>query len=118
MLTKSTKTPHVLESERGLMILTPDYLTTNQSEECPRAGHALLLEHCKRAHYPSRVRHSLGGMSLQGSPLPGKAIEPFLSNSPQTLSTRFNPAPVLGPQILATVHHLWISHLNLKITEK
>ena len=27
-----------LAGTRGLMMLTPDFLTINQSEECPRAG--------------------------------------------------------------------------------
>ena len=57
------------------MMLTPDYLTTNQSEECPWADHALLLEHFKMPYYPLLVRiHSFEGISPLWPPLPGKAI--------------------------------------------
>ena len=34
------------------MLLTPSYLTTNQSEEFPQADQALFLEHYKTLHYP------------------------------------------------------------------
>ena len=46
------------------MMLTPDDLTTNQSEECPQADHALLLEYYKTPHYPlPGGTHSLEGIS-------------------------------------------------------
>ena len=45
------------------MMLTPDYLTTDQSEEGPQADHALLLEHCKTPHYPLQGgTHSFEGI--------------------------------------------------------
>ena len=40
-------------------MLTPDDLTTNQSEECPRADHALLLEHCQTPTASSRAGHRI-----------------------------------------------------------
>ena len=44
------------------MTPTPDDLTSSQSEECPRADHALFLEHCKTPHYPLQGgTHSLEG---------------------------------------------------------
>ena len=76
-------------------MLTPDYLTTDQSEEGPRADHAPLLKHYETPHYPLQGgTHSLEGTTLPWPPLPGKAIKLFLSTSPKTLSPRFNPAPV------------------------
>ena len=76
-------------------MLTPDYLTTNQSEECPQADHPLLLEHYKTPHYPLQGgTYSLEGISLLWPPLPGRAVKLFLSTSPKTLSLRFNLAPV------------------------
>ena len=72
-------------------MLIPTYLTTNQSEECPLADHALLLEHCKTLHYPLQGRAlSLEGISLLWPPLPGKAIKLFLFISPKPLSLRLN----------------------------
>ena len=42
------------------MILTLNYLTTNQSEEFPEADHTLLFEHCKTPYYPLQGEsHSL-----------------------------------------------------------
>ena len=74
---------------------TPDYLTTNQSEECPRADHALLLEHCKTPHYPLQGGvQSFEGISPLWPPLPGKAIKLLFSTSPKTLSLHFYLAPV------------------------
>ena len=68
-------------------MLTPNYLTTNQSEECPRADHALLLEHYKIPHYPFQAgTHNLEGISPLWPRLPGKAIKLFLSTSPKTVS--------------------------------
>ena len=89
-----------LVGARRLMMLIPTYITTDQSEECPRAHHALLLEHCKTPYYPLQGgTHSLEDIR---PPLPGKAIQLFLSTSPKTLSPRFNPAPMYSGQILAT----------------
>ena len=41
-------------------MLTPNYITTNQSEACPWADHAPLLEHCETPHYP----HSGAGSTV------------------------------------------------------
>ena len=35
------------------------HLDTNQSEDCPRADHTMLLEHHKTPHHPSRVGHTV-----------------------------------------------------------
>ena len=79
-------------------MLISNYLTTKQLEECLRADHALLHEHCKMPQYLLQGGpHSLEGTSLLCSPLPGKAIKLFLSTSPKTLSLRLNPASVLRP---------------------
>ena len=49
---------------RRLMMLTPHYLITNRSEECPQADHALLFEYYKISHSPIQGRsHSLEGIS-------------------------------------------------------
>ena len=72
------------------MTLTPNYLTTNQSEESPRADHALLFEHCKTPHYHFQGQDSFQGISPLWPPLPGKAIKLFFSTSPQTLAIRVN----------------------------
>jgi len=77
-------------------MLTPDDLTTNQSEECPRADHTLLLEHCQTPHclLQSRTQdHSFEGISPLWPPLSGKAIQLFFSTSSQTRSLRFYSAP-------------------------
>ena len=48
-------------------MLTPTYLPTSQSEACPPADHALLLEHCKTHHYPLQDgTHGLEGISPCG----------------------------------------------------
>ena len=63
---------------RRLVMLTPDYLTTNQSEVCPLADHALLPEHYKTPHNPLQGgTHSSEGISPLWPPLPGKAIKLF-----------------------------------------
>ena len=60
-------------------MLTPDYLTANQSEERPRADHTLLLEHYKTPHYPLQGgTHSLEDVSPLWPPLSGKAIKATL----------------------------------------
>ena len=67
-------------------MLIPDYLTTNQSEECPWADHAPLLEHYKTPHYPLQGgTHSLEGRSQLCPPFPGKARKLFFSTSSKTL---------------------------------
>ena len=78
-------------------MLTPDDLTTNQSEECPLADHTLLLEHCQTPHclLQSRTKdHSFEGISPLWPPLSGKAIQLFFSTSSQTRSLCFYSAPV------------------------
>ena len=52
-----------LVGARRLMTLAPDDLATHQSEECPRADHALLLKHYKTPHYPLQGGHSPWGTS-------------------------------------------------------
>ena len=51
-------------------MLTPDDLTTNQSEECPQAGHALLFEPLLlNATLPLPLQvgtHSFEGISPRG----------------------------------------------------
>ena len=72
---------------------TPDDLTTSQSEECPQADHALLLEHRETSHDALQGgTHSLEGVSPLWPSLPGKAMKLCLSTSPKTLSPRCNPA--------------------------
>ena len=72
-------------------MLTPAYLPTNQSGECPRADHAP-LNHCyKTPHYPLQVgTHSFEGISLPWPCLLGKAVKLFFSTSPKTLSLRLD----------------------------
>ena len=72
---------------------TPTYLTTNQSEKCPRTEcHALLLgPYDKSPHCPLQVEtHSFEGIDPLWPPLSVKAIKLFFSTSPQTLSSRVN----------------------------
>ena len=74
-------------------MLTPTYLNTNQSEECPQADHALfkpLLENSSLPPAGWDIFSSFEGISLLWPPLPGKAIKLFFSTSPQTPSLRFN----------------------------
>ena len=72
--------------ETRLIVLTPDYLTTNQSGECAPADVALLVKHFKTGHYPLQDRtHSLDRSSPLWPPLPGNAVKLFLSTSPKTL---------------------------------
>ena len=86
------------------MLPTPDYLTTNQSEEGPRADHAPLLELLQDSSLtPSRAGHSLMGISPLWPPLPGKAMKLFFSPSPKTLSPTLNSASVQRGWVLATV---------------
>ena len=67
-------------------MLTPDGIITSQSEEHPRDGHTLLLEH-HDSTTPSRVGAlSFEGIGLLWPPLPDKAIKLFLPASPQTVS--------------------------------
>ena len=80
---------------KSLRMVTPDYLTTNQSKKCPRADYALLLEHYKTPYYPLRGgTHSSEGNCPLWPPLPGKAIKLLFFISPKTLSLSFYPAPV------------------------
>ena len=59
------------------MLETSPY--ANQSENCPQADNALLLEHYKTPHYPLQGgSQSLEGISSLWPPLPGKAIKAIL----------------------------------------
>ena len=74
-------------------MLASTYLTINQSEEYPRVDHSLVLNTVS-PRYPSQVGHTVLQALTGCGPFAGKVIKLFLSNSPQTLSLRFNPAPV------------------------
>jgi hypothetical protein len=64
---------------KSLRMVTPDYLTTNQSKKCPRADYALLLEHYKTPYYVLQGQpHGLQGISPLWPLLPGKAIKATL----------------------------------------
>ena len=93
-----------LVGTRRLMMLTPNYFTTNQSEKCLQADNPCSLNHSYKTPYYSLQSgtHRPKGMNLLCPPLPGKAIKLFLSTSPKTLSPRFNLALVYRGQILAT----------------
>ena len=85
-------------------MLTPNYLITNQSEKCPAADHALLLEHDQAPYYPLLGgTHSFEGTNPLWPPLPGKAIKLFFSTSPKSLSLRFNSVSGYRGQISATL---------------
>ena len=91
-------------------MLTPSYLTTSQSEQCPRVDHIQLLQH-KTPQYPLLGgSYNLEGTGLPGLPLPGKAMKLFLPTSPQTPALRFNLTPVHWSQILAALK----PHMNTK----
>ena len=68
-----------LVGTRRLMMLTPHYLTSNQSEH-PCADHALFLA----------CSHSLEGISPLWPPLPGKVIKVLFSVSPTHPNTVLN----------------------------
>ena len=76
-------------------MLSPNYLTTNQSEECSWADRALLTKYCKYSscylplHPTTWKGYSLEGINLLWSPLSVKALKLFLSFSLKTLSLRF-----------------------------
>ena len=71
-------------------MLTPHYLTSNQSEH-PCADHALFLACYKIPHYPPQGRsHSLEGISPLWPPLPGKVIKVLFSVSPTHPNTVLN----------------------------
>ena len=85
---------------RRLMMLTPTYLTTNQSEECPQADHVLLNYYCKTFHYTSRLGHTaLRALARCGFSGPGKAIKLFFSTSAKTVCLRLNLVPGYRGQI-------------------
>ena len=72
-------------------MLTPTYLTTNPSEECPETDHALV--YYNTSPYVSKVgTDGFEGISPVCPPLPGKAIKLSFSTSPRTLSLRFDLA--------------------------
>ena len=90
--------PQTIETRR-LIKLTPDYLTINQSEDCPQ-DHAWTD---KTSHYPFRL--NVEGISSLRPPSPGRAIKLFFSASPKTLSSRFNLLSMYRGQI--QYHYLW-----------
>ena len=51
------------------------HLDANQSENCPRAGHALLLDRYKTPHYPCRVGTVSEALAHCVPSLPGKEIK-------------------------------------------
>ena len=55
-------------------MLTPNYLTTSQSEDCPRSDHTLPFEHCKTPQYLLQ-----GWLYSLWPSLPGRATKLFLS---------------------------------------
>ena len=68
-------------------MLTSNYLTTNQPEECPGVNHVLLLEHYKTPYHPLHGgTHSFEGIILLWPHLPGKAVKLSFSTSCKTLS--------------------------------
>ena len=68
-------------------MLTPTFLTTNQSEKCPQADHTLPFEPLLQnsSLLPLGQDNSFEGISLWWPLLPGKAIKLFFSTSPKTL---------------------------------
>ena len=78
-----------LAGNRKLVMLTTNYLTTSQSEECPQ-GDGVLLFTVKLLTTTLQVgTHNFEGVGLLWPPpLPGKAIKLFFSTLPKTL--RFN----------------------------
>ena len=65
-------------------MLTPIYLTTNQSEECPQLILPSLNNYYKIPHYPLCVTaYSFEGISPLWALLPGKETKIFLSTSPK-----------------------------------
>ena len=83
-------------------MLTPTYLTTNPSEECPQAYYSLF--YYKTCHYLPQVKtHGFEGVRLLSPLLPGKAIKRLFSTSPQTLSLRFDLVLVYRDGIWVTI---------------
>ena len=91
---------------RRLMMLTPDYLPTNQSEKCPRADHSLLLEHYKTHYRLQGGTHSSEGNSLLWSPLPesNKAVLFYFT---QNSVSAFLVASVNRGRVSATLVWTW-----------
>ena len=81
-------------------MLTPTYLTIDQSAKCPQADHTLLFEPLLQnsSLRPPGQDNSFEGISLWWPLVPGKAIKLFFSTSPKTLSpeTQINTR-VRGP---------------------
>ena len=76
------------------LMLTPTYLTTNQSEECPWADHVLLNHYCKTSHCTSSLGHTASmALARCGFSGPDKAIKLFFSTSAKTVCLRFNLKP-------------------------
>ena len=100
------------------MILTPTNLTTNPSEECPRADHALF--YYKTCHYPPQVG-TLGfeGISPLCPPLPDKAIKISFSTSSKALFPSFDSAPVYREaELSASQGHIYTTWGILKFAYK
>ena len=90
-------------------MLTPTYLTTNPSEECPQADYSLF--YYKTCHHLPQVKtHGFEGIRLLSPLLPGKAIKLLFSTSPQTLSLRFDLVLVYREaELSASILSLWKS---------
>ena len=73
----------------SLMMLTPTYLTTDPSEECPWADHTLFEQLLQNFYLPSWDSW-FEGISPLWPPLPGKVIKLSFSILPKTLALRFN----------------------------
>ena len=72
------------------MMVTPTYLTINESEECSWADHSMLLAHYKTSHNPPQSGpHSCKDISPLRSLLPGKAIQGTLFNFTQSSVSAF-----------------------------
>ena len=76
-------------------MLTPTYLITNPSEECPKLITFPLNNYYKTSHYLPQVgTRSFEGICWLWPPLPDKVIKLSFATSPKTLSLRFGSAPV------------------------
>ena len=75
----------------SLMMLTPTYLTTNSSEECPPADHTLWTITIKSPSGDTIVWRALARCV---PPLPGKVIKLSFSTLRKILSLKFDSVPV------------------------
>ena len=74
------------------MMLTPNYLTINPPEECPCPLWTINIKFLRI--FPKLGTHGFECLSLLSLPLPGKAIKFPFSTLPETLSLRFDLAPL------------------------